>query len=219
MASPLDLLACDASDLSRYLLEERFEKNRAATLEFLSKCSSSLTASNGVAAEKEEQDDTDWGEELFEAVDVSFVAPRGKMKCSLYENGIKCRTAKNDVLLIRSEVAQQLVLFPKPEDCRKKDARVMVLLDLNEAVTFKKKPLQQLCCALPDSWSTALLEQALQLDQTQVATVGTNSTNKFRSHNEGNTSTTSGGMPFVRCYRGVHDGVLYPMREGLVFYK
>lgn len=32
-------------------------------------------------------------------------------------------------------------------------------------------------------------------------------------------STTTGGMPFVRCYHGVNDGILYPLREGILFYK
>ena len=32
-------------------------------------------------------------------------------------------------------------------------------------------------------------------------------------------STTTGGMPFVKCYHGVQDGALFPLKEGLLFYK
>jgi hypothetical protein len=42
---------------------------------------------------------------------------------------------------------------------------------------------------------------------------------QFVSHQEQGTSTTTGGMPFVKCYAGVNDGVLYPLAEGLLFYK
>ncbi len=41
----------------------------------------------------------------------------------------------------------------------------------------------------------------------------------FLSYSIPDQSTTTGGMPFVKCYHGVQDGVLYPMREGLLFYK
>mmetsp|Transcript_55106 Transcript_55106/g.112519 ORF Transcript_55106/g.112519 Transcript_55106/m.112519 type:complete len:542 (-) Transcript_55106:1105-2730(-) len=41
----------------------------------------------------------------------------------------------------------------------------------------------------------------------------------FKSHQHPNTSTTTAGMPFVSCYLGVNDGVLYPLEEGLLFYK
>ncbi|EEC49755.1 predicted protein [Phaeodactylum tricornutum CCAP 1055/1] len=41
----------------------------------------------------------------------------------------------------------------------------------------------------------------------------------FASHQDATTSSTVDGMPFVKCYHGVHDGVLYPLREGLLFFK
>ena len=41
----------------------------------------------------------------------------------------------------------------------------------------------------------------------------------FMSHQTPDQSTTTGGMPFVKCYHGVQDGVLYPLEEGLLFYK
>lgn len=42
---------------------------------------------------------------------------------------------------------------------------------------------------------------------------------QFVSHEEQGTSTTTAGMPFVKCYAGVNDGVLYPLQEGLLFFK
>lgn len=41
----------------------------------------------------------------------------------------------------------------------------------------------------------------------------------FSSAQEAGTSTTTGGMPFVKCYHGIQDGVLYPLKEGLLFFK
>jgi len=44
-------------------------------------------------------------------------------------------------------------------------------------------------------------------------------TDNFKSYQAPNISTTTSGMPFVSCYLGVNDGVLYPLQEGLLFFK
>lgn len=36
---------------------------------------------------------------------------------------------------------------------------------------------------------------------------------------DNNTRLVQGGMPFVKCYSGVNDGVLYPLEEGILFFK
>jgi hypothetical protein len=41
----------------------------------------------------------------------------------------------------------------------------------------------------------------------------------FRSHSEEGTSTTTAGMPFVSCYHGINDGVIFPLSQGLLFVK
>lgn len=63
-----------------------------------------------------------------------------------------------------------------------------------------------------ESWIRAL-RQSLVMTQSLC----TGST--FRSHEERETSTTTGGLPFVQCHYGVHDGVLFPYPQGLLFYK
>ena len=41
----------------------------------------------------------------------------------------------------------------------------------------------------------------------------------FKSDETQGTSTTTAGMPYVKCYEGVNDGVLFPLEEGLLFFK
>ena len=41
----------------------------------------------------------------------------------------------------------------------------------------------------------------------------------FKSDETEGTSTTTAGMPYVKCYEGVNDGVLFPLEEGLLFFK
>jgi len=49
---------------------------------------------------------------------------------------------------------------------------------------------------------------------------GSNNQNyRFVSHQDSSMSTTVSGMPFLPCYHGVNDGVLFPLQEGLLFCK
>ncbi|KAL7519276.1 hypothetical protein ACHAWX_004063 [Stephanocyclus meneghinianus] len=41
----------------------------------------------------------------------------------------------------------------------------------------------------------------------------------FQSEGTSGSSTTTEGMPYVSCYHGLNDGALYPLREGLLFFK
>ncbi|KAL9187410.1 hypothetical protein ACHAXT_001513 [Thalassiosira profunda] len=41
----------------------------------------------------------------------------------------------------------------------------------------------------------------------------------FRSEGESGSSSTTEGMPYVGCYQGFNDGALFPLREGLLFFK
>ena len=41
----------------------------------------------------------------------------------------------------------------------------------------------------------------------------------FQSDDGGNNSIMQGKMPYVKCYSGINDGVLYPMEEGVLFFK
>lgn len=125
----------------------------------------------------------------------------------------------------------------------------LVVLSLESPVQLpkQKSPTQQLCFALPadkklgrpigpslvegenssseptEAWGQ-LLHRALGGRLAQVlAKQEQNGSGKnnhgFKSHQPPNTSVTTAGMPFVSCYLGVNDGVLYPLEEGLLFYK
>ncbi|KAL3783600.1 hypothetical protein HJC23_002104 [Cyclotella cryptica] len=41
----------------------------------------------------------------------------------------------------------------------------------------------------------------------------------FQSEGASGSSTTTEGMPYVGCYHGLNDGALYPLRDGLLFFK
>ncbi len=41
----------------------------------------------------------------------------------------------------------------------------------------------------------------------------------FQSDDGGANSIMQGQMPYLKCYHGVNDGVIYPLEEGLLFFK
>jgi len=183
-------------------------------------------------------DTSDLGNTLSDQHTISMTTPRGKFQMTLYEQGIRCINAKNQTLIVSPQAVERIVMFPKPEDCRatsKPSGGDMVLLCLHKETftQFNDKTLTQVCFQLPkespvkdDSSITWLHLLCSSLSNKQVAMVqnpksplGNRSRYAFKSHDEGNTSSTTAGMPYVQCYYGVKDGVLYPMQEGLLFFK
>lgn len=182
-----------------------------------------------------------------ESVEIMCIQPRSKFNVSFFEKGMQFQDRKDDSITILSKMIQYVVFFPKPEDCRikgKKSVSDIVLLVLRGDVAYKNKKILQVCLQLPlesPSWknddlsrakdATALWMQLLvaSLDfsidaVTRVYNPTTNINNKnnknaFSSHTDHATSTTVSGMPFVSCYYGVNDGVLFPLSTGLLFFK
>mmetsp|Transcript_4625 Transcript_4625/g.5673 ORF Transcript_4625/g.5673 Transcript_4625/m.5673 type:complete len:350 (+) Transcript_4625:136-1185(+) len=123
-----------------------------------------------------------------------------------------------------------------------------ILLVLKEAVAFRKKELTQICFQLPqhNSDSVQISDNEELHDHNFVDSFEAQWENLFQSsfdvkdvirvynpkihkvinsyhfqsdQGDANTSIMQGGMPYVKCYSGVNDGVLFPLEEGLLFFK
>ena len=114
-----------------------------------------------------------------------------------------------------------------------------------EKVMFRNKELSQACFLLPtyliegydacekkqftekEWWSgfnTALgsdngnmIRVHAKMDRPSAAMSDDSFT--FQSEGASGSSTTTEGMPYVGCYHGLNDGALYPLRDGLLFFK
>jgi len=124
----------------------------------------------------------------------------------------------------------------------------LVLLSLEaDEVKFRGKPLTQICFQLPqhnsdnityndddeeiveDSYEDCLNDlfkssfQVKHVARVYNPKINCKTRDKFfhfkSDQGDSNTSLMQGGMPFVKCYSGVNDGVLYPLEEGLLFFK
>ena len=216
------------------------------------------------------------------SVEVSATTPRSKFDLTLHNGtGLILRNKKDEAVHLPSSSVEQVLLFPKAEDCRagaggrKKGPStrpgliaLITLKDSNE-VAFRGKKLKNVCFQLPKSiiqlsgvkndedfeleenkegihsnedeteandvelqWVN-LLGKAFGLSSEKIVLVSnpaylTDDDREarafadryaFKSDETEGTSTTTAGMPYVKCYEGVNDGVLYPLEEGLLFFK
>lgn len=204
-------------------------------------------------------------------IELSLTNPRGKFELTFCEEGVQASTVKNpQTMIISNGAVRNMIVFPKPTDCqfissasKKATISPMILLcfhdkedgddddnDDRPTVTFKDKPLSQICFSLPltlcgslecaleqagipacdstveDAW-VKLLSHSLQISDDQIFRIvnpNTASSGKakgwaFQSYQEANTSSTAGNLPFVKTYFGVQDGCLFPMEQGLLFFK
>jgi hypothetical protein len=235
----------DAKETATFLLEGTSSLPNAEALSAQLMAEEEVTdndakkSSENAVAETKALDSADLGGKILSVVEVSMTTPRGKHQVTFYEQGLlaeqKTNKTQNQFVLNR-EAVKQMVCFPKPEDCRKpfKGHQDMILLVLREAGVEGVKG-NQVCFQLPKqqppsndstSWLYLLCSSLGLNKKRQVALVqhpGASNRDfgrySFKSFAEGTTSTTTGGMPFVNCYKGVNDGVLYPLEEGLLFFK
>jgi hypothetical protein len=112
---------------------------------------------------------------------------------------------------------------------------ILMVFHPDSDIRYKQKVLSQICFSIPTpnttdtdtagaSWLNQLAQSLQWKDNDpskSIIQVGS-PPNKFVSDSGGGeqqTSTTTAGMPFVKCYKGVHDGALFPLQEGLLFFK
>lgn len=222
------LASCSPHELASWLLNNRFVSDEMALTTFLLEAVSSLPNAQDISdqlCKPDHESSSDLGSRLpcDESLTLSLINPRGKFVAEWHERGLHLIDSKQNGMNIKPETIQHLVIFPKPEDMRAKYSKTqsefaLMVFRTSATCQYKDKPQRQLCIQLPstsDSFVKNLCDR-LSIAPGDVVRV---SDSLFRSHQETDTSTTTGGLPFVPCYHGVHDGVLFPLSSGLLFYK
>eukprot|EP00986_Skeletonema_menzelii_P019152 scaffold27070_cov147-Skeletonema_menzelii.AAC.15 len=121
----------------------------------------------------------------------------------------------------------------------------MVLICLGDGITFRNKAMKQICFQLPsypalsveteedineEGWYNGLNSALISENKSITRVLAEMDTQTCKTKKQdymfqagegssGNTSTTTAGMPFVGCNRGFNNGALFPLREGLLFFK
>ncbi|GMH49381.1 hypothetical protein TL16_g00501 [Triparma laevis f. inornata] len=158
---------------------------------------------------------------LYTAQSVQLITPRGRFNMAVYESGLVFTTPKNESFNVSRAATRDSVIFSKPDLYTKNQDKVtskMMLVSFSEPVPFKKSKLTCLCMQgemknvvtyettsgpAPDVWFTSV-EKSLN-------------TTAFKPEPAHFTSTS--GLPFVQCYSKTDQGTMYPLIEGVMFFK
>ena len=120
---------------------------------------------------------------------------------------------------------------------------ILICFESSKKVMFRNKELTQVCFQLPsysqdgsddkeqfseEQWwgglGTALCSEDDKMIRVgakmDIPSWGTTSDSfVFQSEGAPGSSSTTEGMPYVGCYHGLNDGLLYPIQDGLLFFK
>ena len=213
------------------------------------------TASNNVTSSST---DNLLGEPMASfSAQISCINPRGRFLLSLHNNGLLLTNPKKEEeqIAVTRDAVQHMIWFRKPEDYKSlkqlKEGKPipghMVLLCLEDGITFRNKALKQICIQLPsypapsaesneddhneEDWyngfsamlskTSSIIRVLAKMDKqfTNNAKRGGGYMFQAGEGATGNTSSTTEGLPFVGCNRGFNNGALFPLREGLLFFK
>lgn len=122
---------------------------------------------------------------------------------------------------------------------------ILICLEEDNGITFRNKAMKQICFQLPsypapsvetdkdineEGWYNGLDSALISENKSMTRVLAKMDTQTCKTKKAGymfqagegsssNTSTTTAGMPFVGCNRGFNNGALFPLREGLLFFK
>jgi hypothetical protein len=161
----------------------------------------------------------------------------------VHASGVSFVNAKQtEFLHIPAASATTLINLSKPDlytkDQSKQTDKLLVLVLSKGGVPFKKSSIETVCIQCSDKELVAPLPDAAANDANANVTTTTSSaplepapssTVYFPAISAAlgtpitspatTTFVSSSGLPFVQCYNKTTDGFLYPMKEGLFFFK
>jgi len=168
---------------------------------------------------------SDFGALVFTHPNLQLITPRGRFSMAVHDKGLFFSNAKAETFSVPHDSVSNVVAFNKPDLYQKDPSKVkskLMLLALSAAtpVLFKNKALQQgICiqCEVKDTVdygdgkcgpATEVLFEAVEGAVGKKAAWPNSAL--YKSQN---------GLNFVQCYNRVNEGFLFPMVEGLLFFK
>lgn len=160
---------------------------------------------------------------LYQTSDGSFIEPRGKFSATVRVNGLLLEGKSGHIFLPWSQV-RMIIYLPNPLSS-KKEGEMLLFFILREPIDFGKRQLKIVC------WNLNQVKNAKELQASYgplhfkgtEANVISNLISALVSLPlvvpDNSIFRTSKGTNFLKCYKGVQEGTLYPLKEGVLFFK
>jgi hypothetical protein len=189
--------------------------------EILSKCSSKVTDLISAEQQKSIVDMTTETDVILKIPDAQFIEPRGKFEASLNEAGLYL-TGNSGACVVNWHQISHIVLLPNPTPSKKEGEKYLFLI-LSTPVTFKTKKQTILCWSLPNGGPTLQAQYGPVHFTGKASEVVSGLTEALYSHpicrpNRARFQTST-GQSFLRCFKGVQEGTLFPLEQGILFFK
>ena len=236
-----NVLDCNEQALVNHLLENRFYDNREAMASFLRGCldrlgcnESTTSNSTGSTSHQLEAVDNDGATgigdreiaqliETFEDEDTGLdmkllsMSPHGTFRCKVSQNVLTMQDEDLEVLEVPLLSLESVVVFPNPHDWGKQKTRDMVLVTLQQEISFRSLLYREICFQLPDEESEEgwWLEIWSALNSSTCAVVQIQ--NPVRAL-QGDQSW-EGQSHLVGCQHNDFEGFLFLSNDGLLFYE
>ncbi len=172
---------------------------------------------------------------------VSCIQPRSKLQLSLSSNQLQLVSSSSKspkrIIQVSSDQVEYIVQFPNPHDCQvhhnlnarngtaKKPAGTIALLVFKKdsPVIDNKKKLTQICMTIPqecNDWFSAEICKALEYPIQRLIQVHCPISHPIQLSEKHNVFwSETKRIPFVSCYHHVNDGHVFPLKQGILFFK
>mmetsp|Transcript_4851 Transcript_4851/g.7382 ORF Transcript_4851/g.7382 Transcript_4851/m.7382 type:complete len:403 (+) Transcript_4851:51-1259(+) len=190
--------------------------------DLLVKCTTRLSHMISMESNKSlETTMTSSGSSLLTIEGAQFIEPRGRVDTTISDTGLFMQT-KTENCFIKWENVETSILLPSP-NCAKKEGEVLLFLHMRTPVVYKTKPLNIICWNLSNGGKDYRAQFSLVhfTGKESVVVGGLVQALLGRPHAKENAALfqSSTGTSFLRCHKGVKEGVLFPLEVGILFFK
>jgi hypothetical protein len=188
--------------------------------EILSKCTSKVADLISAEAQKSVVDMTTESDVILKITDAQFIEPRGKFEVSFNESCLFLN-GNSGACVVNWHQISHIIVLPNPTPSKKGEKYLFFVL--SSPATFKAKKQTILCWSLQNGGSTLQAQYGPVHFTGNISEVVTGLTEALYSHpichpNKARFQT-SGGQSYIRCYKGVQEGHLFPLEQGILFFK
>jgi hypothetical protein len=189
--------------------------------EIISKCASKVSELIGTESQKQVFDMTTDEEVILKISEAQFIEPRGKFEASLSANGLYL-SGNSGSCVVKWPQIDRIILLPNPTPSKKDGEKYLFFL-LSSPVAFKTKKQSILCWSLTNGGPTLQSHYGPVHFTGKESEVVSGLTEALHSRPLCSPNRTlfqtSTGQSFLRCYKGVQEGALFPLEHGILFFK
>lgn len=189
--------------------------------EILGKCSNKITEKLNEESKQSFLSSTSEGDNIFNLNNAQFNEPRGKFNVIFKEQSL-IMNGTSGSYVIEWKMISHLILVPSPTPSTKEGNNLLFFV-LSTPVLLKTKKQSMFCWQLNNAGANHSAQYGPVHFNGKESEVVCGLIEALYGHPlcrpNKTLFQTSTGISFLRCYKGVQEGALYPLEQGILFCK